>query len=153
MQPPQQTLQRTAVDTEHPGQQLLREALIAQLSRLEMALPGMFGSHMHESEFWVEFSEIARAIVKAARPEDLEFVHARLEAMLIKRGVASDSAAETVPLKFGRRPTSCGETSFNESVTLQVAGYRQWIGTSGLDRIAKLTWRAPLLHGIGPNFI
>jgi hypothetical protein len=68
-----------------------RHALIlGMLERLENSLPGMIASHLHESEFWIDFSCSAEGIQAEAGVEDLELVRRRLDEMLRARGMAGD---------------------------------------------------------------
>jgi hypothetical protein len=68
-----------------------RHALIlGMLESLENSLPGMIASHLHESEFWIDFTCSAEGIQAEAGVEDVEFVRQRLDAMLRARGMVTD---------------------------------------------------------------
>jgi hypothetical protein len=64
--------------------------VLGKLERLENSLPGMIASHLHESEFWIDFSCSAEGIQAEAGVEDVELVRRRLDDMLRARGMVTD---------------------------------------------------------------
>lgn len=60
-----------------------RVQLDTELDRLAAMMPSWLQHLRHEAQFWPQFNALAKEILDQAADEDTQYVHGRLDAMLM----------------------------------------------------------------------
>lgn len=66
--------------------------LAGMLGALARAFPGMIAEHPDDEEFWPAFAGVADEIVDSAGAADCEYVHDRVDEMLVEHGKHQSTA-------------------------------------------------------------